>query len=1207
MTNEGTLDAIDVIFSGEAQLTNEGTIQQNSPTAFKFQGKSELNNNGTVTTSKLHFIQNAEFSNTGAFSNNGDFHVSGDAKVTNGDTTSASATATTNSDWKFSDNAQFINMAVFTSDGGGGYVTCKDSCVFRNKHHFLVKGGSTLDIMNSTSKLYNELDSVLNASAASTFSSDGLIENNGDINLVLSYTFKTLSSSQTNNKGTIDATGLSAGTIELQGTTVNEGYFTSDASVTLQAAIDTTFSNKGYFNSEGTTVTIEDKTEFTNSKEFTLSGNAALTVSGKFINTEDVDVIGTATVSVVGNFDNQHNLVVTSSSSAAVNITGTLTSNHHLEFQGSDFACLGTCTTSRTVTFNVTSVTVDGNTATFTHNTAALGSVLSLKGETFEVTNGGTLKVDGEGAQFIVELDTANGNSKLKGDTQSTIQFTNKAALINYETVQAKDRFTVNNEASFTNKEEVTTDRRRNADVPFDPVSLLHIDQSSSVTFDNAIFANEGKISNLGTLTFTNKMYENNGLIENGNSLFVSLGGLTNKHTIDNQVSKNFTVKSDASFTNEKNLTNLGTFTCESWKQVISGTSISKICSNEADFINAGTVEVKNKGVFVNSDTYTNDGTTNVESTFRNDKTLTNNDAFNVNGKFLNTLTFDNNADATFTTSDADAKSTNEGILTNIGTISVENSGSLVNAANGIIVNNKVFDCAAKSENLGTIVNMHSFSTSSLSGAFTNKKTVTNQAYITVGAGSTFDNSGVAAILKNFASNGTENVNARVKVDGTLENTGKIENDQIFLVTSVFNNGGVFINANEFTVENGNTTNKKGAQMTLLGKDRDTSGKTCTGTCKGLTTIAGSANLDNQGTLLNQGTVNVNVQGTLSTTEGGDTTNEGSVENRDTVVVSHGKFLNSGVLTVKEALATLKLNQPDVSYTTETGLDTKLENTGTITFESCTPNVKGFEIGTYTSAFLSVIFENTGTVNAQRVTLGDASIVRNNGVFILTGTCKFSVLPSVAKAAFLNGKTLTFNNGQVNEIRAGTLSNSAGGLIEFQGNSQFNVHSGASITNNGDLQVGNSSKLKVVGSVSSAGSITVDGTLKVEGSNAKVEILSGTLDVLNELELSNGKIYNEGTVKFGTGSETTISGGSFYNWEVAVVDSSATSFSVSTSGKVFQQGRMDFSKCTSHFESRECHKNTVGVSIYANPNLALLRELKETPSGLQCGTTSAES
>lgn len=138
MTNDGTLDAIDVIFSGKAQLTNEGTIQQNSPTAFKFQGESKLNNNGTVTTTKLHFVQNAEFTNTGDFSNNGDFHVSGDAKVTNGDTTSASATATTGSDWKFSDNAQFINMAVFTSENSGD-VTCKDSCVFRNKHHFLVE------------------------------------------------------------------------------------------------------------------------------------------------------------------------------------------------------------------------------------------------------------------------------------------------------------------------------------------------------------------------------------------------------------------------------------------------------------------------------------------------------------------------------------------------------------------------------------------------------------------------------------------------------------------------------------------------------------------------------------------------------------------------------------------------------------------------------------------------------------------------------------------------------------------------------------------------------------------------------------------------------------------------------------------------------------------------------------------------------------
>ena len=45
------------------------------------------------------------------------------------------------------------------------------------------------------------------------------------------------------------------------------------------------------------------------------------------------------------------------------------------------------------------------------------------------------------------------------------------------------------------------------------------------------------------------------------------------------------------------------------------------------------------------------------------------------------------------------------------------------------------------------------------------------------------------------------------------ENFCKIENDQVFLVTSVFNNGGVFINANKFTVD-GNTTNKKGAQMT---------------------------------------------------------------------------------------------------------------------------------------------------------------------------------------------------------------------------------------------------------------------------------------------------------------------------------------------------------------------------------------------------------
>jgi hypothetical protein len=208
-----------------------------------------------------------------------------------------------------------------------------------------------------------------------------------------------------------------------------------------------------------TTVTIQSHTDFYNSKKFTLSDDAVLAVYGNFINTEDVDVISTATVEVFGNFDNQHNLVVTTSRGVMIMDTGTFTSNHHLEFQGSNFACQGTCTTSRTVTFNVTSVTVDGNTATFTHNTAALGSVLSLKGQTFEVKRGGTLKVDGEGAQFIVELDTANSSSKLKGATESTIKFTNKAALINYQTVKSQGEFTVNNEASFTNKEEVTTDR----------------------------------------------------------------------------------------------------------------------------------------------------------------------------------------------------------------------------------------------------------------------------------------------------------------------------------------------------------------------------------------------------------------------------------------------------------------------------------------------------------------------------------------------------------------------------------------------------------------------------------------------------------------------------------------------------------------------------------------------------------------------------
>lgn len=276
--------------------------------------------------------------------------------------------------------------------------------------------------------------------------------------------------------------------------------------------------------------------------------------------------------------------------------------------------------------------------------------------------------------------------------------------------------------------------------------------------------------------------------------------------------------------------------------------------SNSGTLTNNAGGTLTNNGQLINSTTMINNGTLDNNGTLYSTSNLTNNGTLNnnsgaslvnqaSNGTMINNGTLNNNAGGSVSNSSYSIINNTSGIVNNSGNMTCLPGSGLVNNGN---LNNNVDGTLSVSNG----------------SALANDGTLTNIGILNIDQAGLFDNTEIGSILNNTSSGivnnsgglenaGTLSNNGTLKNNGTLTNTGTYANNGIYQGVGTFT-GSLFTNPAGGTVAPGNSP----GCLTF------TAGLTNNGSLdmeiSGITPCSGFDRLNVNGTMTHGGTLNVN-------------------------------------------------------------------------------------------------------------------------------------------------------------------------------------------------------------------------------------------------------------------------------------------------------------------------------------------------------------
>ena len=726
------------------------------------------------------------------------------------------------------------------------------------------------------------------------------------------------------------------------------------------------------------------------------------------------------------------------------------------------------------------------------HSTAEGIVEIGAGGATFDdvtVTNNNLLKVDG-GATLTLE-----GGTTISGGT------IDDAGTLSVSASSEIENATVNGGGDLT----VTSGTLTLSEVTLDDVTLAgSFTNSDKLTIDDTVTLNGatisgGTIDDLGTLLVTASSEIENATVNGGGDLTVTGGTLTlSKVTLDD-------VTLAGSFTNADKLTIDDTVTLNG--ATISGGTIDDL----GTLLVTASSEIENATVNGGGDLTVTSGTLTLSKVTLDGVTLA--------GSFTNAdkLTIDD-------TVTLNGATLNGGTIDDTGTLSVSASSEIENATV-----NGGGDLTVTS---GTLtLSKVTLDGVTLAGSFTNSDALTIDDTVTLNGatlnGGTIDDTGTLSVsASSEIENATVNGGGDLTVTGGTLTLSKVTLDGVTLA-------GSFTNADKLTIDDTVTLN--GA--TLNGGTIDDTG-----------TLSVSASSEIENATINGG-------GDLTVTGGTLTLSKVTLDG----VTLAGSFANADKLTIDNTVtlngATLNGGTIDDTGTLSVSASSEIENAtvngggnitvvgGTLTLATVT--LDGVTVsGTVTNAGTLTI-DDTVTLNSAAITggsidvVGDldtngtssisgASITNFGNIHIVSGTLAIDPTPFTNLGLFDVQSSVTFseelftNSGTVNNVPTnGTLQIDQNGTLTLESSSI----TGGIVSNSGAIDVTAASSINNTFSFVNSGTVKADGAA-LTLSGATVTNTNGTFKTIGNgvLDLVNSTI-NKGTLsgKIATATGNTSS------------------------------------------------------------------------------------
>ena len=812
---------------------------------------------------------------------------------------------------------------------------------------------------------------------------------------------------------------------------INKGNFTNLGNIGADGNRKD-LTNDGTFTNKGTILT----NDFTNNQDKTFTNNNTTDVFGAFSNSGTIDGTGSLTVA---DGTNSGNLTQDS-----LTVGGTFTNNTN----GSIIADV----------INNGNLANDGSitSGNFTNNTGATFTNKNTTNVSGNFTNSGT--IDGTGS-----LTVANGtNSGSLTQDSLTVggTFTNNAS----GSIIAE----VINKGNFTNLGNIGADGNR-----------------KDLT-NNGTFTNEGTIlannfTNNQGKTFTNK-----------NTTNVS-GNFTNSGTIDGTGSLTVAGGTNSGSLTQDSLTVGGTFTNNA-----SGSIIADVI-NKGNLTNDGNIGADGKRKDLTNDgTFTNKGTI-LANDFTNNqgKTFTNKNTTNVSGNFTNSGTIDGTGSLTV------AGGTNSGNLTQNsltvgGTFTNNASGSIIadvinkgNFTNGGSITSGNF-----TNNTGaTFTNKN---TTNVSGNFTNSGTIDGAGSLTIAGGTnsgnlTQDSLTVGGTFTNenniyvgdLQNNGIITNNGLIDVDNNLQNDNKLQNNGTINVAQDLNNKGSLTNTvgsidvTEDLTNDSNITNENGGSIKVTKTFTNKQNATLTNKTGSLIDLsAATANMVNEGTVNNSGTIRFSENNAGLENKGNFTTSDGGA-------VENAIVVNTGTMTATNGSSLLLVSLDNTNGTLNLNNSSNLTLTNQTSDLQGLINVVGSNKDSNGDLIANTITSTGSTANiAGTLNLGDAQTNTNLVIDNINIAEDANVnIEHAGKLTLTNNSTLNLNSGNNSDVVNGDI-NLENGIVNLKdytlttgnkstqkgGSNAYYSQSGGTLNlNNSTLKLGDSSAIR-------GGALNIDST-----------------------------------------------------------------------------------------------------------------------------------
>ncbi|WP_340611664.1 hemagglutinin repeat-containing protein [Xenorhabdus bharatensis] len=801
--------------------------------------------------------------------------------------------------------------------------------------------------------------------------------------------------------------GAQAGDLVLNsnGSLTNSGIMTASRDITLQ--------NKGDVSNQGTVeareLAIRNEGHLTNRGVMKASNDLKLHHQGNLTNQGEIAAHQNITISTRDRMENQ----------------GSLLAGRHLGIDSAAVANQKSGKLAAGVGKNG-QLTQPGNLTVQSKQQITNAGVMAAA-DAMTLTNQGKVvnqgKVQAKALTINSDDDVTNAGEMVIAETMT---LTNQGKVANQGTVQA-NALTIRNQGRLTNQGKMSTRQDmtlQTREAVENQGSLL---AGRHLGIDSAAVANQktgklaagvgqnGQLTQPGNLTVQSKQQITNAGVMAATDTMT----LTNQGKVVNQSkmqAKSLTINSDDDFTNSG--------------EVVIAETMS--LTNQGKVANQGTVQA-NALMIRNQGSLTNQG----EMSTRQDMTLQTREAVENQGSLLagRHLGIDSAAVANQKTGKLAAGVGKNGQLTQPGNLTVQSKQQITNA--GVMAATDTMTLT----NQGKVVNQSKMQAKSL----------------TINSDDDFTNSGEVVIaetmsLKNqgkVANQGTVQANAlTIRNQGSLTNQGKMSTrqDMTLQTREAVENQGSLLAGRHLGIDSAAVANQKNGKLAAgVGKNGQlTQPGNLTVQSKQQITNAGvmaateAMTLDNQGKVVNQGTVRAN---TLTVNSGDDVTNVGEMVIAETMnLTNQGKVTNQGI--VQANALTIRnqgslTNQGEMSTRQDMTIQAReaVENQGRL--------LAGRHLGIESAAFAN---QKNGELAAGvgkngNLTLKSQHQITNAGVMTATDVMTLDNQGEVSNQGTVQANDLMINSdGHVTNRGKVAVSN------------DFTLHNQGNLTNQGEMK-----------------------------------------------------------------------------------------------------------------------------------------------------------